>query len=113
MRRICAALAFAAVAGAASPAPAQTDRAEVQSTVLISRARDGGLPDGPSTNAVISGDRRWARVIAYQSDASNLVAGDTNGATDVFVVRRAGRFGNLGSVWSRGGTRLVSRARGG
>ena len=94
-------------------ASGQSDRAEVQTTVLISRARDGGLPNGPSTNAVISNDRRWARVIAYQSDASNLVAGDRNGLTDVFVVRRAGRFGNLGTTWSRGGTRLVSRARGG
>ena len=62
---------------------------------------------------MISNDRRWARVIAYQSDASNLVPGDTNGATDVFVVRRTGRFGNLGTVWSRGRTRIVSRPRSG
>lgn len=115
MRLACATIgtALAAVAMTGAPAPAQSDRAEVQSTVLISRARGGGLPNGPSSNAVISGDRRWARVIAYQSDASNLVARDTNGATDVFLVRRAGRFGNLGTVWSRGRTSLVSHARGG
>jgi hypothetical protein len=98
---------------AASPASGVSDRAAVQTTVLISRALDGGLPNGPSSHAVISNDRRWARLIAYQSDASNLVAGDTNGASDVFVVRRAGTFGNRGGPWLRGATRLVSRARDG
>jgi len=47
---------------------------------LISRAADGGTPNGPSTNAVISGDRRYARIIAFESEASDLVRGDTNGA---------------------------------
>ena len=37
---------------------------------------------------MISGDKRYARVIAYESDASDLVAGDTNGQRDVFAVRR-------------------------
>jgi hypothetical protein len=118
MKRIAAALPAVAIVAAVAlssgqPATGQSDRAEVQSTVLISRARGGGAPNGPSTNAVISNDRRWARVIAYQSDASNMVAGDTNGVTDVFWVRRAGRFGNLGTVWLRGATRIASRPRGG
>jgi hypothetical protein len=69
--------------------------------------------DGPSTAAVISGDRRWARFIAFQSDASNLVRGDTNNATDVFVIPRVGRFSNLGSLagapWQGGTPRLASR----
>src|SRR3954453_20805146 len=104
---VTAALLLAAPAGAAS------DRASQQTTLLISRARDGGLPNGQSTNAVISRDRRWARLIAYQSDASNLTKGDTNGFTDVFAVRRAGRVTNLGTRWLRGKTRLVSHARGG
>jgi hypothetical protein len=58
---------------------------------------------------VISGDRRFARIIAFDSRASNLVPGDTNGTSDVFVVRRGGSFGNGGSPWIAGGTKLVSR----
>jgi hypothetical protein len=95
----------------AAPAHAGSDRAEVQNTVLISRALAGGLPNGASTNAVISGDRRWARAIAYESDASNLVPGDTNGFRDVFVVRRAGTFHNDGTQWFPGTTKRVSRPR--
>jgi hypothetical protein len=41
-----------------------------------------GAPNGPSTRPQISGDGNW---VVFQSDASNLVAADTNGATDVFV----------------------------
>lgn len=37
--------------------------------------------DGHSYNPVISGDGAW---IAFESDATNLVAGDTNGARDIF-----------------------------
>ncbi|HEX8067757.1 MAG TPA: hypothetical protein VF520_14650 [Thermoleophilaceae bacterium] len=106
------AAALAAVAPAAAPAAAQ-DRAALQSTELISRALDGGAPDGPSTNAVISGDRRYARLIAYESDATDLVAGDSNGLRDVFVVERGGSYGNDGSEWRPGATRLVSRGPGG
>jgi hypothetical protein len=94
-------------------AHAESARESAQSTILISRAADGGMPNGASTNAVISNDRRWARAIAFQSDASNLVAGDTNGASDVFVVRRDGVFGNDGTAWFPGATVLVSRGLGG
>jgi hypothetical protein len=80
-----------------------------QSTKLISRSFRDGVPNGPSAHAVISGDRRFARVIAFDSQASNLVRGDTNGTTDVFLVKRAGSFGNNGSRWKGGRTRLVSR----
>lgn len=37
--------------------------------------------DGHSYNPVISGDGAW---IAFESDATNLVPGDTNGARDIF-----------------------------
>ncbi|MDP2726828.1 MAG: hypothetical protein Q8P59_04735, partial [Dehalococcoidia bacterium] len=46
----------------------------------VSVASDG-TPAGGSTPA-ISGDGRY---VAFQSDATNLVPGDTNGITDVFV----------------------------
>jgi hypothetical protein len=104
----------AAIASAADPPVRKAkSRAALQSTQLISRSVDGGTPNGPSTNAVVSQDRRWARYIAFESDASNLVRGDTNVARDVFVVRRDGSFRNNGSGWRRGKTTLISRAPGG
>jgi hypothetical protein len=103
---------LAATAGvAAQPALASSERAELQSTHLISRSLSGGIPNGESSHAVISGDRRDARAIAYQSDATDLVQGDTNGVTDVFVVRRAGVFGNNGDQWFGGQTTRVSRPK--
>lgn len=110
---LSAAAAVAVGVALAAPASGQTARESAQSTLLISRALDGGVPNGPSTHAVISGDRRWARAIAYQSEASNLVAGDFNGVSDVFVVRRAGIFANDGTQWFPGATTLVSRGQGG
>jgi hypothetical protein len=82
-------------------------------TTLLSRALGGGTPNGASTNAVISGDLRYARIVAFESEASDLVQGDTNGVKDVFAIRRAGSFGNSGSPWRPGTTQLVSRGTGG
>src|SRR5918999_5645306 len=108
---------IAAVAAADSSPPANVAQERVQDTQLISRARDGSLPNGPSSNPVISNDRRWARIIAFQSEASDLVASDTNGVSDIFFIRRAGRFRNTGrnagGRWRAGPVRLVSRRRGG
>src|SRR5438034_11610693 len=70
-----------------------------RTTFLLSRALDGGLPDGPSRNPSVSGDGRFARAIAYESDASNLVPGDTNGLTDVFVTYRRKPWGAEGTPW--------------
>src|SRR5438309_1020558 len=48
-----------------------------------------GLPaNGSSSHPAISGDNRKTRYVAYQSDASNLVGGDTNGTTDIFLWSR-------------------------
>ena len=52
---------------------------------------------------MISSDRRWARFIAFESEATNLVRGDTNGVKDVFVVRRGRPFHNNGSKWRAAG----------
>ena len=79
------------------------------STTLLSRALDGGTPNGASTNPVISGDLRYARIIAFESEASDLVSGDTNQQKDVFAIRRAGSFSNSGSEWKPGKVQLVSR----
>jgi hypothetical protein len=107
----CALLIAVGTSASATPsAPvAKSSRAGVQQTELISRALDGGVPNGPSTNAVISHDRRWARIVVFESEASDLVQGDTNGVKDVFMVRRAGEFHNNGSRWKPGRTALISR----
>jgi len=47
-----------------------------------------GEANGPSLASLVSAD---GRVVAYSSEASNLVAGDRNGALDVFLTDSAGR----------------------
>lgn len=51
-------------------------------TALISAAADGAPANGNSDAPSISADGRF---VAFQSDASNLVEGDTNGKTDIFI----------------------------
>jgi hypothetical protein len=51
-------------------------------TQRVSLTSDGHQADGPSYSPVLSGDGRY---VAFESDATNLVAGDTNGVRDVFV----------------------------
>jgi hypothetical protein len=97
----CIAALLAVFAGSGSA----SSRAKLQKTVQITHG------NGPSTNAVISGDRRWARAIAFESEASDLVRGDSNGMKDVFVLRRGGHFSNRGEPWKPGRTRRVSRSR--
>jgi TolB protein len=102
---VCAVFALAVPAAATAAAPPRMQ--------LISHALNGGLPNGPSRNAVISQDRQFASLVAYDSDASNIVPGDTNGLTDVFLVRRKRPFGLKGPPWRRGKTVLASRGMGG
>ena len=51
-------------------------------TVRVSSADDGTQGDASSSGPSISGD---GTIIAFQSDADNLIPGDTNNATDVFI----------------------------
>ena len=51
-------------------------------TSRVSLGNGGEQSDGPSTDPSISEDGRW---VAFTSEATNLVAGDTNSAADVFV----------------------------
>lgn len=51
-------------------------------TTLVSVGHDGGFADGRSWNAQISAD---GRRVAWESEATNLVPGDTNDERDVFV----------------------------
>jgi hypothetical protein len=86
--------------------------------VPISVTAAGGGADGPSGGATISGDNRMGRLAAFHSEASNLVAGDTNGVADVFVYRRPrGTRGTVrlgaGPARPAGGLRRVSVGAGG
>jgi len=75
-------------------------------TIAISVTPEGRTGNGPSRFAAISAD---GMTVAFQSDASDLVAGDTNGMSDIFVrdlasggttrvsVSSAGVQGNEGS----------------
>jgi Tol biopolymer transport system component len=109
--RLLAAAALCAAVLPAGTAFAQAD--SNRTTFLLSRAYDGGLPNGVSRNASVSHDQRIARVIAYESDATNIVPGDTNGLTDVFVAQRAAPWGSNGTPWVLASTDLVSRGLGG
>ena len=82
-------------------------------TSLLSKSLTGGIPNGPSRNPAISQDQRIAKVVAFESDASDLVAGDENAATDVFFIRRAEPYGNDGTPWRSTHTELASTGLGG
>ena len=94
-------------------ASAPSGAATIDSTGLLSRSTGGGIPNGPSRNPAISQDRQLASLVAFESDASDLVAGDGNGnVTDIFVVRRtnAGSDGLQGLPWAAGAPQLVTHA---
>lgn len=80
--------------------------------LLIARAADGGPPNGPTTEPVISWDARTGRYVAYSSTATNITRG-TDGKRNVFVVRRGGRPGKYGTPWRYGSTILASAGMGG
>src|SRR4051794_27039682 len=108
MRRFLpAALALTLTASAAAPAFAGTDRADLQSTVAITQG------NGDSSHPVISQDRRYSTILAFESEASDLVAGDTNGLKDIFMIRRTGPPSNNGTAWQRGPAELISKGLGG
>jgi hypothetical protein len=94
------ALGGAAVAEAKAPPRMQ----------LLSKSVTGGFPNGPSHNGVFSQDRQCASLAAFDSDASDIVRGDTNGMTDVFLVRRDADKCDLDAPpWAARGTTLASR----
>jgi hypothetical protein len=115
LRTAGAALAVLSILAAAPAAGAQ-EGPPPRDTFLLSRAATGGYPNGPSTGAAISGDRQLAGLTAFTSFASDLVPGDSNGVSDVFVVRRADPLadGLRGMPWlAAGPPQIVSRGMGG
>ncbi len=97
----------------AALAPSLAQAGGTRTTFLLSRSVTGGFPDGPSRHPAISHDARIARLMAFESDATNIVAGDANGQTDVFVVNRAQPWGVNGTEWNLGPTTLASVGLGG
>jgi Tol biopolymer transport system component len=76
------------------------DVAAAQTTTLITRGVDGSSADeSPTLCDAVSADGRY---VLFSSYATNLVAGDTNGATDVFLHDRLTRVTTRVSVNSRG-----------
>ena len=58
----------------------------IRHTERVSVASDGAQGNGPSTLPSITADGRF---VAFESGATNLVPGDTNGEDDIFVHDRA------------------------
>ena len=73
---------------------------EAQTTTRVSAAPEGGDPDGFSFLPVMSGD---ARYVGFSSNASNLVPGDNNQFSDVFVYDRQTKITTRVSVTPEGG----------
>ena len=75
-------------------------------TTRVSVATGGAQANGSSFSPAISADGRF---VAFASEATNLVAGDTNGASDIFVVdRQAGTTARVsvatGDIQGNGGS---------
>jgi len=91
-------------AGAISRAQIFVRDMKTGETSLVSSTQSGVIGNDVSTNPHISKDGRF---VAFQSQSSNLVSGDTNGTSDIFIkdrltgqlvivsVNSAGVIGNL------------------
>lgn len=81
---------------------------QLSTTTRVSVADGGTQADGASSSASVSDN---GRLVVFVSNATNLVAGDTNGAGDVFVrdvvagtTRRISPTGGFGAVISGNGS---------
>jgi hypothetical protein len=100
----------------AVPGPASANVPGTSTTRLASRTPDGRFPDGRSQDPAISQDQKRASLVAYDSVASDIVPGDTNAVSDVFVVRRAQPYDDHAqhaTRWEPGSTDLISTGLGG
>jgi Tol biopolymer transport system component len=68
-------------------------------TTMVSRGLEGAAADADSRQATISRSGKW---LAFTSDATNLVADDTNGLTDIFRMKLKTRMVDRVSVSSDG-----------
>ena len=70
-----------------------------QTTELVSTASDAAIANGNSYFSVVNDNGRY---VAFESDASNLVANDTNGQRDIFIRDRLNQTIELASVSNDG-----------
>ncbi len=73
---------------------------QAQTTTRVSLNLAGGVPDSASNEPLLSADGRY---VAFASSASNLVVGDGNGTTDIFVYDRQAKTTTRVSVDQHGG----------
>src|SRR3954464_10942597 len=97
---------------AIAPATARPPLSDRHPYELLSRTPTGIALNAPATEPALSGDSRIARYAAYVSAATNVVAG-SGGFRNLYVVRRAGPWGQNGTFWHQGATMLISRGLGG
>src|SRR4051812_9859488 len=69
-------------------------------TVLVSRTARDMHPNGASRHAVISQDKRFGRVVAFESDATDIAPGAAPGVTNVYAAYRQAPFADNGTLWS-------------
>ncbi|MEA2422412.1 MAG: hypothetical protein QOF55_1511 [Thermoleophilaceae bacterium] len=114
-RLVAAALAASAILASVPVAASAFDPTRDRETHLLSRSIDGGFPNGPSRNAVFAQNGQGASWIAFESDASDIVASDPNAMTDVFVQRRGGKYTQKnGEPWQPAGSpQIASQGMGG
>ena len=93
-------------------APARAAEFPGQDLLLLSRNAAGEPANAPARNPVISQDKRFARVMAFESAATNLVAA-AGGGMNVYVAQRAAGYGDNGTPWQHGDIALASRGLGG
>jgi len=73
---------------------------KTDATTRVSVTSSGGQGNNTSVDPAISASGRY---VAFSSDASNLVAGDTNGFSDIFVRDRVADTTRRVSLTKRGG----------
>lgn len=88
-------LLLAGLAALAAGGAGATVATERTTRVASPPPENGPAANGPSDHITFSGDERKTRWVAFDSEASNLVRGDTNGVRDIFVIRRGSRLGRL------------------
>jgi hypothetical protein len=103
-----AAITSASILAAVVVAPTADAAIFGTNPLAISIDPSAGAPNGPSGHPAVSGDNRKTRYAAFDSTATNLVSGDTNGQPDVFVWSRPGGGAGLSLTSPGGGLRRVS-----
>src|SRR5687767_7959997 len=109
MGRLGRVLIGACAAATAAATPAAAADPPLAQTILVSRTPAGTPPNGPSANAVVSHDKRFGRVVAFESLATDIAPGAQAGISNVYATFRAEPYGDNGTPWSPAQTVLLSR----